>query len=231
MADTVLAARYAAADQMSGGQGILAVAEAALAAHRVFDRVWARAFPQVDAVGAIACKAGCGWCCHQHVAILPAEAVAIARAIDGTKLAERFDGLAPTILGKSNAQRKAEKRACPFLIDGACAVYEVRPNRCRATHSRDLDFCIARYELGHSPATKPAKSIPLEPALIGDQVLKGLGQALVAAGLDATPVELTHAIAALRRDRDLADDYAKGRIFPAGAQAPEDPQSDTAPLA
>lgn len=231
MADTVLAARYAAADQMSGGHGVLGVAEAALAAHRVFDRVWARAFPQVDAVGAIACKAGCGWCCHQHVAILPAEAVAIARAIDGTKLAKRFDGLAPAILGKSNAQRKAEKRACPFLIDGACAIYEVRPNRCRATHSRDLDFCKARYEFGRSPATGPAKSIPLEPALIGDQVLKGLGLALIAAGLDATPGELTHAVAALRRDPDLADDYAKGRFFPADAQAPEDPQADTAPLA
>jgi hypothetical protein len=228
MADTVLAARIAAADQMSGGHGILAVAEAALAAHRVFDRIWARTVPAVDAVGAIACKAGCGWCCHQHVAVLPAEAVAIARTIEGTKLAERFDVLALSILGKTNTQRKAEKRACAFLIDGACAIYEVRPSRCRATHSRDLDFCRVRYELGHSPANhRPAKPIPLEPALIGDQVLRGLGQALAAAGLDPTPGELTHALAALRRDPYLAEDYAKGRNFPAQAQAPE----DTAPLA
>jgi Putative zinc- or iron-chelating domain len=224
MTDTVLAAKSAAADALSRGRTADTAAEAALAANRIFDRVWARARGSIDATGAIACKAGCGWCCHQHVAILPAEAVAIARAIDGTPLAEKFDREAPAILGTTNEARKKARRPCPFLIEGACAVYEVRPNRCRAIHSRDLAFCRTRYELGRSPAVQPVKPIPLEPVLMGDQVLKGMGQALAQAGLDVEPAELTHAIAALRRHPGLIDDYAKGRALPPAARAPDDPE-------
>jgi hypothetical protein len=190
----------------------------------VFDRVWTRARAPVDAVGAIACKAGCGWCCHQHVAILPAEALGNAKAIESTALGEKFDREAPAILGTTNEARKKARRPCPFLIHGACAVYEFRPNRCRAIHSRDLEFCKTRYELGRSPPGVPVKPIPLEPVLIGDQVLKGMGQALAQAGLDVAPVELVHAVAALRRDPGLAEDYAKGRGFPAAARAPGDPE-------
>jgi hypothetical protein len=224
MTDTALAAKTAAADALSGGRTAGTAAEAALAANRVFDRVWARARGSVDAAGAIACKAGCGWCCHQHVAILPAEALGIAAAIEGTALGEKFDREAPSILGTTNESRKKARRPCPFLIDGACAVYEARPNRCRAIHSRDLGFCTTRYELGRSPPGVPQKPIPLEPVLMGDQVLKGMGQALAQAGLDVEPVELTHAIAALRRDPRLAKDYANGRKFPAAARAPDDPE-------
>lgn len=224
MTDTVLAAKTAAADALSGGRTADSAAEASLAANRVFDRVWARARGPVDAVGAIACKAGCGWCCHQHVAILPAEALAVAKAIEGTDLAAKFDREAPSILGTTNMARKKARHPCPFLVDGSCAVYEVRPNRCRAIHSRDLGFCKARYELGRSPPGVPEKPIPLEPVLMGDQVLKGMGQALAQAGLDVAPVELTHAIAALRRDPNLAADYAKGRGLPASARAPDDPE-------
>jgi hypothetical protein len=226
MTDTALAAKTAAADALSGGRTAETAAEAALAANRVFDRVWARARNSIDATGTIACKAGCGWCCHQHVAILPAEALGIAKAIEGTALAAKFDREAPSILGTTNAARKKARRPCAFLVEGACAVYEVRPNRCRVIHSRDLGFCKARYELGRSPQGVPQKPIPLEPVLMGDQVLKGMGQALVQAGLDVAPVELTHAIAALRRDPGLAEDYAKGRGFPASARAPEDPELD-----
>lgn len=226
MTDTVLAAKTAAADALSAGRTAESATEAALAANRMFDRVWTRARNSVDAVGKIACKAGCGWCCHQHVAILPAEALGVAKAIDGTPLAEKFDREAPSILGTTNAARKKARRPCPFLIEGACAVYEVRPNRCRAIHSRDLEFCKSRYESGRSPPGVPVKPIPLEPVLMGDQVLKGMGQALAQAGLDVAPVELTHAVAALRRDPSLAADYAKGRGFPASARAPEDLELD-----
>ncbi|MCM0020141.1 MAG: YkgJ family cysteine cluster protein [Tagaea sp.] len=224
MTDTVLAAKSAAADALSAGRTTATAAEAALAANRVFDRVWARARGSIDAIGTIACKAGCGWCCHQHVAILPAEAVAVALAIAGTPLAEKFDREAPAILGTTNEARKKARRPCPFLIEGSCAVYEVRPNRCRAIHSRDLGFCQARYELGRSPPGQPAKPIPLEPVLMGDQVLRGMGQALAQAGLDVEPVELTHAVAALRRHPGLLDDYAKGRKLPETARAPDDPE-------
>jgi hypothetical protein len=226
MTDTVLAAKTAAADALAAGRSAATAAEAALAANRVFDRVWARARRSVDSVGNIACKAGCGWCCHQHVAILPAEAVAVALAIDGTALAEKFDREAPAILGATNRARMKARRPCPFLVDGSCAVYEVRPNRCRAIHSRDLGFCTARYELGQSPPGVPEKPIPLEPVLMGDQVLKGMGQALAQAGLDVEPAELTHAIAALRRHPGLIDDYAKGRALPETVRAPDDPELD-----
>lgn len=224
MTDTVLAAKTAAADALAAGRTADAVVRVAQDANAVFDRVWARARGSIDAGGTIACKAGCGWCCHQHVAVLPAEAIAVAAAIADTPLAAKFDLDAKAILGTENAARKKARIPCPFLIEGACAVYAVRPNRCRAIHSRDLDFCRSRYEFGRSPVGLPAKPVPLEPVLMGDQALKGMGQALAAAGIDVEPVELTHAIAALRRDPHLAADYARGRPFPAAARAPADPE-------
>ena len=30
---------------------------------------------------------------------------------------------------------------CPFLEDGGCSVYAVRPAKCRAYHSREMDVC------------------------------------------------------------------------------------------
>lgn len=206
----LLAARFRAEDALAKGHTPEAAAQAALAAHTMFDRAWAAEREAVEAEGAIACKAGCNWCCHQHVAVLGAEALAIHRHIAGTALATRLQASLCAIVGIEAEARRAAKTPCPFLDAAGCAIYEVRPNRCRSVYSRDAAYCQRRYEGVRNEPTDPARPIPVEPVEIGDATLSGLGQALRGHGLSADTLEMIHALAILAADPHAADDYARG---------------------
>ena len=84
--------------------------------------------------GDIACRKGCDRCCHGPVEIWPHEAallVEIAREagmeLDKARLERQSQYTMDTW-----RQQPAADRACGFLgDDGACRVYEFRPNACR----------------------------------------------------------------------------------------------------
>jgi len=159
MQAALLAARFRAEDALAGNHTPTAAAAAARAAHTMFDRAWANERADVEAEGAIACKAGCNWCCHQHVAILGAEALAVQEFIAGTALEERLRTHLPALLGLDAEARRAARTPCPFLEASGCAIYEVRPNRCRAVYSRAAGkpgrrrrLCRRRRPLCGSPA-------------------------------------------------------------------------------
>jgi Fe-S-cluster containining protein len=206
----LLAARFRAEDALSKGHTAEAASNAALAAHTMFDRAWASEREAVEAQGAIACKAGCNWCCHQHVAVLGAEALAIHNHIAGTDLERRLQASLPALVGSEAETRRAAKIPCPFLEPTGCAIYEVRPNRCRSVYSRDAGYCQRRYDGIRDEAVDPARPIPVEPVEIGDATLSGLGQALHGHGLRADTLEMIHALAILQANPYAADDYAQG---------------------
>lgn len=225
MQAALLAARFRAEDALAGGHSPASVAAAARAAHTMFDRAWANERADVEAAGAIACKAGCNWCCHQHVAILGAEALAIHEHIAGTTLETRLRARLPALVGLDAEQRRAARTPCPFLEPGGCAIYEVRPNRCRAVYSRDAAYCQRRYEGVREEPVDPTKPIPIEPVSLGDATLAGLGQALEARGLGADTLELLLALGILQENPDAAADYAAGgdpfaaaRLVPPGTK-------------
>lgn len=101
----------------------------------------------------IACKKGCSWCCYQPVYITTNEALLIYEYMQ-----QAFDDSQKAIL-LSNAKQRLKKtkgleekdkqnitHACPFLFEGACVIYPVRPTACRVYLSSDEKSCKAKYD-------------------------------------------------------------------------------------
>ena len=116
-----------------------------------------------------ACKNRCSHCCHIPVVISGTEAQMIGRHVDikpthptrAVSLAD-FDDLE----GASSAVDALKDRPfspCPFLKDGACSVYEVRPMVCRLLVNLDDDDLLCRLV--------PQNAIPVPYA--NAQTLKG----------------------------------------------------------
>lgn len=91
------------------------------------------------------CRKGCSDCCYQAVPISLHQAELLAAA-SGRRL-DRHAGLRASedlvgALERANrwAQAMLEApRACPFLVDQACSVYEDRPLTCRTHHVLHAD--------------------------------------------------------------------------------------------
>ena len=106
--------------------------------------------------GTLSCKAGCGACCRNMVAISEVEARRIREVVAGlpepkhSRVLARFDearrrleraGLMPLLERPDEltgpeysglaARYFAQQVACPFLEDESCSIYEERPLTCR----------------------------------------------------------------------------------------------------
>lgn len=171
-----------------------------------------------------ACKAGCGWCCHQQVGITVYEAVRIAaylRALppdQGGPLIERTVALAAQTAGMTTAERAKAPVACAFLdAEGHCRIYGVRPLRCRGLYSIDADFCAAsctdpegmRDKLERGALPPVYLSVP--EAIFGS-ALSGVLMALRRHRAAMISLELSAAVAALLTESRL------GRRWLAGAK-------------
>ena len=102
-----------------------------------------------DALAGIsACGAGCAHCCAQPVMLLASEARTIGREI----------GVAVTDVPheRRNAEPprwRGEGHECPFLRDGRCSIYAVRPLPCRLLFNLDKDarLCVHEEEPSQVP--------------------------------------------------------------------------------
>jgi len=103
-------------------------------AHRTIELVLQRDRKKDVTSADIKCRKGCVHCCHEPVEIWPHEAALLAKTaraagmdLDQARL-ERQSRYAI----ETWRQQPAADRACAFLgDDGACNVYEFRPNACR----------------------------------------------------------------------------------------------------
>lgn len=103
-------------------------------AHQTMDAVIARDRGRDAGSGNIRCGRGCSHCCHEPVEIWPHEAallIRIAREQDMVPDRARLERQSRYTVETWRNQPAADK-ACAFLgDDGACTVYEFRPNACR----------------------------------------------------------------------------------------------------
>lgn len=172
---------------------------------------------------ASACKAGCGWCCHQQVGVSAPEAIRIALHLrdlpqaEGAAMAKRVVDVAERTKGMNTHQRATSKLACPFLgADGGCMIYAVRPLRCRSLHSIDVDFCVACYEdldgMRRKMEAGELKPVYLDtPERIYDSALAGVLKALSKGAPKAVvSLELAAAVAALLDQPKLAERWLAG---------------------
>ncbi len=116
----------------------------------------------------ISCKAGCSYCCHSQVKIIPIEALSIHTHITNTfndlevsDLKKRISSFQLLSKGKTFEQRFSmkEKLPCIFLMSGKCSIYKSRPSICRSWNSLDHLDCKIAYnsedsqtEIQSSPA-------------------------------------------------------------------------------
>ena len=187
----------------------------------------------------IACKAGCGWCCHQQVGVSVPEAIRIAVHIRALPPAEsdavlgRVRALDDATNGLTTSMRAAGKWPCAFLVDGACTIYAVRPLRCRGLQSTDAGFCRKSFE--DPEATRAGLALGTvrptflaQPQHIYDQILNGVLKTLHFAKVADYGLELTAAIRELTdQPRRMTEWLRQPRAARSAALVP-DPGADTA---
>ena len=143
----------------------------------------------------IACKKGCGYCCHTQVTVTVPEIFVLAKAVRARwedvndSFKTHFREAETRTRGLGIAERFATRTACPLLSDGACSMYEPRPLTCRAYASKSLPACIELYnQISHnipqSEINQAMRSI----------IFAGLKASLIHAGLDSAGYELGHAL-------------------------------------
>lgn len=99
------------------------------------------------------CKAGCNYCCHMEVSAGAPEVIGVAAFVETKFTDEQRRALRERLTARnaeSRAMTETEKelgsRPCPFLVDGLCSIYSVRPFTCRSHHSADVDACRREFE-------------------------------------------------------------------------------------
>ena len=148
----------------------------------------------------IACKEGCGWCCHQPVRITALEAFRVARFIKEDlapdarqRIVDRLHVLDETTRGMPLDVRLASRKTCAFLEDGRCSIYAARPLACAGFTSYDVEACKRHRESGFkSNDVIQEKARMLVYYAVQRGLADGLQQALPEA--DTAPLELTAAV-------------------------------------
>ncbi len=117
---------------------------------------WGQAI--VDAIGEnCACINKCSHCCYQAVFISKAEATEIAK-FTGREMADVGVPLIESIGLIEESREKYTTKPCPFLKDGSCSIYEVRPIACRVNInlSKQSSLCDT---VNHPKASVPYAAI------------------------------------------------------------------------
>lgn len=122
-------------------------------AHKGFDKAYASA--PAEARAAVACRAGCDACCHTPVGAQAHEVLIAAQHVqkhfspaDLEALIARAEAHREEFGGRSIPERMALRRPCVLLRDGACSIYEARPESCRSHHSHSAEACRANLANG-----------------------------------------------------------------------------------
>jgi hypothetical protein len=166
-------------------------------------------FAELEREGAgIACVAGCAFCCHQRVGLLPHEAIALLHYLRSElppAMAEHVEGRIRANAARSEGLTPREHLAlrlpCAFLVDGRCSAYAVRPANCAAYHSLSRARCEHAFANPQDAGT-PRNSRPALLALQNfcDAQIEATRAAVAAAGLDDTKGELNAALRTLLDD-------------------------------
>jgi Fe-S-cluster containining protein len=172
------------------------------------DRLLDQAATQLQSGGArLACQAGCNFCCHLRVNVLPHEAIALFRYLQSRMPAAAAAQVRTTLRHYAQGPPLAP-RACAFLVDGECAAYEVRPSACAAYHSTSRERC----EQSFRDPSVPSGTVALQGLQAVALALEaGLNAAVRAEGLSNVALELHTAVAALLADPALIARWRAGR--------------------
>ncbi len=150
------------------------------------------------------CKKGCDTCCSLRVEVLPPEAFYIANYINtlpADSKNKKIKKLRKHVEYSKGKKLSEYNKPCPFLNNtGACGIYEVRPHKCRAYLSKDVEKCNSTREADEDPTLSDATT-----QLVNDSVALYKKRKCV-----MHPTELSQSVLAALDDATLEDRWAKG---------------------
>lgn len=172
------------------------------------DRLLEQAATHLQSSGAhLACRAGCNFCCHLRVNVLPHEAIALFRYLQ-SRMPAALAQQVRTRLRHNASTTPAAPRPCAFLVAGECSAYEVRPSACAAYHSTRRERC----EQSFRDPTVPSGTIALQGLqAVAVDLEAGVDDGVRAQGLSNAALELHTAVAALLADPALIARWRAGR--------------------
>jgi Fe-S-cluster containining protein len=191
------ATRQAAAAHLRAAAPLLRVSQAAVSAMSVSDELRHYHLEVVPAPQAIACHAGCHWCCHMKVSVTAPEIFALLEYLESSVSEQTRAGIEARAAELSQDARifssdaKAEARIpCAMLSEqGACLVYPARPLACRGYNSLDSESCRRSLD-------DDLEIVECNEPLVRDSAAVALGllAGIEDAGLPAELLELTSAL-------------------------------------
>ena len=104
------------------------------------------------------CKKGCAWCCSQAVLISTHELMYLFAWMENNltpagieKIRKRAEDKNKLTAGMNAMEFLHFVHPCPFLEEGVCQIYPVRPMACRIYLSSDENSCIQQYDQPDDP--------------------------------------------------------------------------------
>jgi hypothetical protein len=204
-------------DCLENRQNKRSVLRAAELAHALYDRSEKNAPPPGRA---LACKAGCDYCCHAFVSLLAPEAFLLAESLKQRKSPvdppsiELFKARALPLRGLDQGARIAGLRlACPVLQDHLCSLHAGRPLSCRKHSSFSAEACAAAF-------AGETVQIPVHELFhtLGSTVSVTFRGALKSLGYSTALYELSEAVATILDTEDALARWSAGEDILAGVQ-------------
>jgi len=141
-----------------------------------------------NVLATVACRAGCGHCCSSPVDVQAHEVFFVADYIQRNFPPEDLEDIIARTsehrafhAGLTADERERSRVPCVFLLEGSCAIYEGRPEICRAHHMSSVAPCIAFVD--DPTADLAAAHIPVLRARMF-AVMLGIDEALEQTGYD-----------------------------------------------
>ncbi len=150
-------------------------------------------------VGTLACRPGCSWCCNFTVDVRAAEVFEILDFVEQSFTADerarvraemRANAMALENLAES--ERATRNVRCPFLREGRCRIYPVRPQTCRNYHATDARGCQQSFEEPGNEDIDPEFAPGVYQA--GGAHVEAVSAAMGDAGYDVDAYELNCAL-------------------------------------
>ncbi|HEX5373886.1 MAG TPA: YkgJ family cysteine cluster protein [Aquabacterium sp.] len=169
---------------------------------------------QCEGLPDLDCHKGCATCCTLRVTATAPEMLMLARFIRavhpalmarGIDLPARVADVDARTQGLSESGRVAARQPCPFVAQGVCVIYPVRPLACRGLASYDRRVCA-------QAASGRVDAIPYsEPHMrVRSVVQNALQSALRDAQLTWGSYELNQALTMALRDASLEQRWLSG---------------------
>lgn len=163
-------------------------------------------------VGTLACCAGCTWCCYFTVDVRAVEVFRILDFVERSVTAEEKSRIYGEVRANAAALKNLDEDArmsrnvrCPFLSQGRCTIYAVRPQSCRNYHATNVAGCRQSYENPGNADIDPDFAPYVYQA--GGAHVEAFSAALREAGYDVSAYELSCAL-----DAALSDPAARERF-------------------